>query len=130
MPFGGSNMSKRRVFGELECAILSLVEEKGPLSVKEVQKLLGNKDQYTTIMTVMVRLTEKGKLKREKEGRQYFYRLAPKSSKKSVLQGLKHRLLGVRPVQLVAHLLESSDALTDEEIEDLENLIREAKRKR
>jgi len=120
------NMGKRRVFGELEYAILGLVAKHQPVSVKEVVQLLGNKDQYTTIMTVMSRLAEKGKLSRVKEGRQYVYGIASPSPRKKALK----RLFGVGPIQLVAHLLDAEDELSAKEIEQLEELIKRAKKGR
>ena len=68
------------VLGPLAAAIVREVAGRGETSVAEVVKALrrsqGREHAYTTIMTVMGRLYEKGVLTRERRGRQYFYRPA------------------------------------------------------
>lgn len=66
------------VLGPLAAAIVREVAARGAASVAEVVEGLGRtrgRDHaYTTIMTVMGRLHEKGVLLRERRGRQYIYR--------------------------------------------------------
>ena len=65
----------RQVLGELEEEVMECVWALGPLSVREVHRcLLAKKDiAYTTVMTVMSRLADKGLLTREAEGRAFIY---------------------------------------------------------
>lgn len=67
------------VLGPLEAAIAREVANRREATVGDVADALrraGPRDHaYTTIMTVMVRLHEKGVLARERRGRQYIYRL-------------------------------------------------------
>lgn len=123
---------KRRFFGELELLILDVVQKHGPISVKEVQKILGDKDQYTTLMTVMVRLIDKGAFIRKKKGRSYLYSLAKGTnrSNRNVLESIKDKLFGGRSMGMISYLLESSDDITGEEIKELENLIHEARKRK
>lgn len=66
------------VLGPLAAAIVREVGGRGEASVAEVvdglRRSQGREHAYTTIMTVMGRLHEKGVLTRERRGRQYIYR--------------------------------------------------------
>ena len=68
------------VLGPLAAAIVREVPERGEASVADVVEALrkkqGRDHAYTTIMTVMGRLHERGVLDRERRGRQYVYRVA------------------------------------------------------
>ncbi len=61
--------------GPTEAKLMELAWKHGELSVKKALTFLGeNKRAYTTIMTVLARLAEKGILAREKDGRNFVYR--------------------------------------------------------
>ncbi|NGX50281.1 MAG: hypothetical protein K1060chlam2_00122 [Chlamydiae bacterium] len=121
-------MRKKRPFGELEATILSLFRDgKQRLSVKEVQAVIGNKTAYTTIMTVMSRLYEKGSLGRIKVGRSYLYSL--KKSRFSILRELKSKLIGVRPSEFLSCFLEDQEKLDPAELKKIEQMLRDYKRK-
>lgn len=66
-----------KFFGELELAVMEIVWDQQPVSVGKVLETLNESDDrswaYTTIMTVMGRLAEKGWLTAEKQGRAYVY---------------------------------------------------------
>lgn len=66
------------LLGELEAAIMAVAWERGQVSVREVQQALAPDRPlaYTTVMTVMARLAEKGVLVRERRGRAFNYRPA------------------------------------------------------
>ena len=64
------------MFSPLEAEIMRIVWEKKSATVREVWQELrsqGKRLAYTTVMTVMVRLHEKGILSRVKEGKGYRY---------------------------------------------------------
>jgi predicted transcriptional regulator len=101
----------RRRSGELEGEILAaLWASEVPLAPADVQAALGGDLAYTTIMTILVRLHEKGAIERSKVGRAFVYRpvvaetdvvaeqvrrlLDHGSDRATVLQGL---LDGLRP---------------------------------
>jgi len=79
--------------GPLEMRIVGLLDGKGALAVGDIQRRLdeaGHALAYTTVMTVLVRLHEKGLVSRAKDGRRYLYtssRGAPK-----VANGIMSRL--------------------------------------
>jgi predicted transcriptional regulator len=66
-----------RLLGPLEADVMEALWRAGePLTVREVLGRLnrgGRKLAYTTVMTVMNRLAEKGALERERRGRGYAY---------------------------------------------------------
>jgi len=65
---------KRRPAGALEAEIVAaLWAAREPLTPKAVQAELGGKLAYTTVMTALTRLYEKGVVSREKRGRAYAY---------------------------------------------------------
>ncbi len=74
-------MTTDHSLGPLERSVLQVIWQKKRASVQEVLVALnsGNKQKdlaYTTVMTIMTRLVEKGVLKRTKEGRCYYYNSA------------------------------------------------------
>jgi predicted transcriptional regulator len=65
----------RRHHGDLESAVLRAVwAAGGPVTPGEVREALGGTDAYTTVLTVLTRLWEKGLLDRERRGKAHVYR--------------------------------------------------------
>lgn len=85
-----------QVFGPLEAEIMRLVWSHGQSTVKQIHRILSRRREiaYTTVMTTMGRLAEKGVLERSRQGVAYLYR--PSMSKaefdqwvmRSVMSGL------------------------------------------
>jgi predicted transcriptional regulator len=125
-------MTKKRIFGELELAILALFKSHQQLTVKEVLKMLGGEDKYTTIMTVMSRLVEKKELQRERIGLQYQYSIneSKASAPSSLLERLKQKIFGGKSASMISYLIESGDDITDAELAEMEKLINEVKKTR
>jgi predicted transcriptional regulator len=123
-------MREKRIFGELETAILKIFKKKDRLTVKEVIQALGGGDKYTTIMTVMNRLVEKKQLMRSKLGLQYEYFLNESVNvvPKGLLERLKHKLFGGKSVSMINFLIESSEDITDNELAEMERLIQQKKK--
>jgi predicted transcriptional regulator len=64
-----------RARGQLEAAVLTVLHRSPtPLTPAEVQQALGDDLAYTTVMTILSRLHDKGVLERERRGRAYAYR--------------------------------------------------------
>ncbi len=114
--------------GELEADVMSVVWEKGRATVQEVKDDLEPRRvlAYTTVMTVMSRLAEKGLLIRQKEGRAYYYTPASSQEKVagSLLQSLVRRLYDGATGKAIAQLLETEENVDDAELDRLEELIR------
>ncbi|PKK84065.1 MAG: CopY family transcriptional regulator [candidate division Zixibacteria bacterium HGW-Zixibacteria-1] len=64
-----------KFMGRLEAEVMQIVWANGPMTVKRALYFINRKNKYayTTIMTIMVRLHEKGYLSRNKEGASYVY---------------------------------------------------------
>ena len=71
----GEDVARRRAAGELEAAVLAVLQDTGsPLSPGEVRDRLGDDLAYTTVVTILSRLHAKGVLDRRKAGRAFIYR--------------------------------------------------------
>ncbi len=120
--------------GELEADVMSVVWELGKASVQDVKDALEPRRPlaYTTVMTVMSRLAEKGVLERRKDGRAYYYTPAGSQEKVagSLLHSLVKRLYAGATGKAVAQLLESDEAVDEAELERLEALIRSKRQAR
>lgn len=81
------------VLGPLGAAVMRIVWAKGTASVSAVVDAVNagrpRPLAYTTVMTIMVRLSERGLLERERQGRQYVYR--PASDEHALLEALSGR---------------------------------------
>ena len=80
------SMNIKSVLGPLEQEVMTCLWEKEVASVREVHACLNKsrKIAYTTVMTVMNRLVEKGLLTRSKQGRTYWY--SPNKTKRQSLR--------------------------------------------
>lgn len=125
-------MKRKRAFGELELAILAILKSKGEASVKEVHQALGEQEAYTTVMTVMSRLAQKGELERRQIGRQYLYWIPATQAKPSygLIERLKRKIFGGQSFAMIRYLLDSSQDMTPEELEHIQQLIEKAKHKK
>lgn len=59
--------------GTLQTKVLETLSRRGPSTVREITDALRGKFAYTTVMTVLGRLHEKGLVGREQRGRGYLY---------------------------------------------------------
>lgn len=112
-------------FGELELSILKIVRTFGRVTVRHVYENLDPQGSYTTVMTVMSRMAEKGELERVKEGKQYIYWATPQNeaSSKSILKRIQDRIFGGKPTAMVSYLLDLDQEISDEELAQIEKLI-------
>ena len=112
-------------FGELELSILKIIKGLGRVTVRDVYESLGSEGGYTTIMTVMSRMTDKGELMREKEGKQYVYWIVSQneSSSKNILKRIQDKIFGGKPTAMVSYLLDADSEISDKDLEEIEKLI-------
>lgn len=120
----------KRAFGDLENSILNVLKSGKRATVKRVQEALGNKDKYTTIMTVMSRLVEKNLLGRERVGSRYeYWLLKDQKNPQSLLERLRTRLFGMKTADVVSYLINEADDLSPEDLHEVEKMIAVAKKK-
>jgi predicted transcriptional regulator len=83
-------MARRTVnrLGELERAVMEVLwERQAPATARDVGRALVDRDlAYTTVMTVLDRLTRKGFVDRERTGRAWSY--TPSASREAYITGL------------------------------------------
>jgi len=121
----------KREFGELENSILQVMQSGQKMTVKEVQQALGDKDKYTTVMTVMSRLSDKKMLERERVGNRYEYWLSDHQVRpESLIKKFRSKLFGLTTANVVTHLINEAEDLTLDDLEDVEKMIAEAKKRR
>lgn len=86
----------RRARGQLEAAVLAVVRSApGPVTVAEVADALNPLPAYTTVMTTLARLHDRGVLDRTTRGRGYVYGPAADPSQAAAASAAQrmHRLL-------------------------------------
>lgn len=120
--------------GPLEMQVLGLVETQGPATVAAIQAELRKKGgdlAYTTVMTVLTRLVQKGVLRRQKEGRRYLYSVGRGTGalKRNLLSRVHQALFRGRRAEPIAALLDMGDLSTDE-LRELRNRIDDRLRER
>jgi predicted transcriptional regulator len=72
-----SGKGLEKFLGELQLAVMEIVWKHQPISVSDALSALNQQNRnlaYTTVMTIMSRLADKGWLVSEKRGRAYYYR--------------------------------------------------------
>lgn len=118
---------------ELELEILKVLWAHGPATVREVQERLRptRKRAYTSVMTIMKIMTDKGYLEREREGAGYRYaaRLDYDTTVNRVMGDVVKRLFGGSPAAASLRLLETAE-LEDEELQALRALLRRKAREK
>lgn len=112
-------------FGELELSILQTVQKLGRATVRDVYASLGSEGSYTTVMTVMSRMADKGELMRDKEGKQYVYWIEStnQAPSKNILQRIQDKIFGGKSTAMFSYLLEADQEISDQELAEIEKLI-------
>lgn len=112
---------------ELELEILKVLWDTGPAPVRAVRDALAERRAlaYTSVMTVMNIMADKGYLRRTKSGNSYIYRpvLNREKTMNRMLGDLVDRLFEGSAASAAVQLLETSD-LDDAELKALRALIR------
>jgi len=112
--------------GETEMEVLHHVWDLGEATVKDVRKEILKKREvaYTTIMTVMKNLAEKGYLQYRKDGVTYVYSPAqePEAVRSNLISELMKKVFKGSPKELVQALVHSDD-MTDKDLIEIKNMI-------
>ena len=112
--------------GETEMEVLQHVWQLRQATVAQVHEriLQSRKVAYTTIMTVMKKLSDKGYLAYEKDGATYVYQPAKSEQEvqQSLLSNLVDKAFNGSPLALIQTLVKKED-LSDQERDDILKLI-------
>lgn len=114
------------VFTERELDVMTVLWEHGPSTVAEVQERLGDPLAYTTVLTILRTLEEKGRVDHEEEGRAYRYHplVEKDTAQDSALERLTRKLFSGSTTLLLTHLVSERD-LSEEELHRLRGLLEE-----
>ena len=112
---------------DAELAILSVLWERGPSTVREVHDELisqAHETGYTTILKLLQIMTEKGLVVRDESQRAHIYeaRYSEQKTQRQLLTDLMERAFGGSPAKLVMQAL-SSKKTSAEELEKIRELL-------
>ena len=114
-----------------EFEIMDVLWTKAPLAASDVAELLSEHVSWSlkTVKTLLSRLTEKGVIAHEPDGRRFLYRpvLTRAAYAQSATSRLADQLFGGRAAPLVAHLAEKR-GLSAQDIKELDALLKDLKR--
>ena len=116
---------------DAELAVTEALWQQAPRSAADVADTVGEDRSWSlaTVKTLLSRLVSKGAVRAEPDGKRYLYH--PVIEQDDYLgaesQRVVARLFGGRAAPLVAHLAEA-EALSDEDIDEIEALLKEIRR--
>lgn len=114
-----------------ELEILKTLWEHGPSGVREVYQILAEAQEedlaYNTVQTLLRIMEDKGLVKHHVEGRAFIY--SPIYSREQSVSGYVERVFNGAASEMVATLL-NNERLPAKELEKIQELINEAKRRR
>ncbi len=131
--FHPNKIGLKKVLGHLEADVMEIVWAQKKATVREVYDVLRQRRDlaYTTVMTIMTRLAEKGILQKEKVGNAYLY--APVLSKNELLNSVVTEvidgLLADFAEPAMTHFVDRMSKEDEVRLEMLEKLIQERKQK-
>jgi BlaI family transcriptional regulator, penicillinase repressor len=113
-------------FTERELDVMNVLWEQGASTVAEVQQAMPDDLAYTTVLTMLRTLEDKGYLSHEEEGRAYrYYPLVERSEAgASALSRMMRKLFRGSPELLLTHLV-SQRGLTREQLEEMRRMLDE-----
>ncbi len=113
---------------ELELEILKILWRANPLTGRQVRDALAEFRElaYTSVMTIMGIMVDKGYVRRKKQGGSYVYstRIKQETTTRRMLLDLVERAYDGSVSSAVLNLLEAAD-IQSEELEQLRELIRQ-----
>lgn len=103
-------------FTDRELDIMSVLWDRGPSTVAEVQSSLTDELAYTTVLTMLRVLEDKGHVAHRSSGRAHVYRATVDRGRagRSALRRLVPRLFGGSAAELMLHLVGGEEISQDE----------------
>jgi BlaI family transcriptional regulator, penicillinase repressor len=118
---------------DAELAILRILWERGPSTVRQVHDILGLERQaaYTTALKLLQIMTEKGLVERDERDRTHIYRarLSQETTQRQLVRDLVDRAFGGSSSKLVMQALATKRA-SAEELRDIRKAIDGARNER
>jgi predicted transcriptional regulator len=108
-----------------EIDLMEVLWRRGPSTVAEVREHLADDLAYTTVLTILRTLEEKGYVAHEQEGRAHRYAAVVERdlARRSALTALRHKLFQGSASLLLTHLV-ADEQLSDEEIKRIRDLLK------
>jgi BlaI family penicillinase repressor len=112
------------VFTDRELDVMAVLWELGAATVAEVRERLPDDLAYTTVLTVLRILEEKGYVEHEEVGKAYRYRpkVGREAAERSAVRRLVRKLFRGSPELLLTHLV-SDRSLKEEDLRRLRALL-------
>jgi len=107
-----------------EADVMRVLWDHGPSVVNEVKDKLADELAYTTVLTILRTLEQKGYVKHEEEGRvhRYFAAVKEDAARKSALQHLTGKLFKGSSELLFTHLV-ADKKLSKDQIQRMRDLL-------
>jgi BlaI family transcriptional regulator, penicillinase repressor len=121
-------MAKRPVeLGDAELAVMRVLWDEGQLTVRDVMERLherGRTVAYTTVLTFLTRLEQKGMVASDKRGTAYVYRakISRQSVSASRIRTLVDQLYDGAAAPMLLHMIEN-ERFSAEEVAQLRKLV-------
>ena len=117
-------------FGDRELDVMGVLWEEGAATVAEVRDALADDLAYTTVLTILRTLEEKGYVAHDEEGRAHRYRPLVERAKaeKSAVSKLVKKLFKGSPELLLTQLV-ADRKLTEDDLKRMRALIDEQLKK-
>jgi BlaI family penicillinase repressor len=114
-----------------ELDVMNVLWERGSATVSEVLEELQDELAYTTVLTILRRLEEKGHVGHDADGKAHRYLplVQREEAQDSAIQRVTRKLFLDSPALLMSRLLRKG-TLTEEELRDLRSLVDERLRER
>ena len=109
-------MAEEIYLTDREADVMQVLWERGPSVVTEVKEQLHDELAYTTVLTILRTLEQKGYVKHEEEGRvhRYFATVKEQAARKSALRHLTGKLFKGSAELLFTHLVADQKLSTDQ----------------
>jgi predicted transcriptional regulator len=109
---------------EFELTVLRVLWQRGPSTVRDVHEALGAKKAYTTVLSIMQIMTEKGFIVPDKAQQAFVYSITAPAQQiqKQLVTDLVDRAFGGAAQELVMQVLASSTA-SREDLKKIRKLI-------
>lgn len=112
-----------QILGKLERQIMETLWKRGESSVRDILEGLNHlhAPTYSTLITVMNRLSDKGLLERKKSGKTFFY--TPVYTKNELLDIVSKKVIqGISELSLQTTILNFVDHISSKDFEQLDHL--------